>query len=69
MKEYHGPSLKRFKATYTGAATALNNKSAATRNVKKHYDKVVDMLKAINAVGLKNEIIISMYKNNLILEA
>ena len=56
MKEYHGPSLKNFKGTYTGAATALNNKSAATRNVKKHYDKVVDMLKTLNAVGLQTEI-------------
>ena len=47
MKEYESSSIKSFKATYTGAATALNNKAAATKNVKKHYDKVVDMLKTM----------------------
>ena len=52
MKEYEGSSTKMFKATYTGAATALNNKAAATKNVKKNFDKVVDMLKVINKVPM-----------------
>ena len=51
MKEYQGSSLKAFKATYTGAAIALNNKAAATKNVKDNYDKVVDMLKTMNVVS------------------
>jgi hypothetical protein len=53
MKEYEGSSTKAFKATYTGAATALKNKGAATKNVKKYYDKVFDMLNAIVDVSKK----------------
>lgn len=51
MKEYHGSSLKAYKATYTGAAIHLNNKCAATKNVKDNFDKVADMLKTMSAVS------------------
>ena len=44
MKSFESSATKFEKSTYTGACHAANNKAAASKDVKKKYDKIVDML-------------------------